>query len=356
MKLSLKFTAVGQARIHHSVAQPQHPGSIKLTQLVQDSDAAFINYEASLSNGTSHGNPSKLSTLEDLKAMGFNLLSLANNHASEGGAEGVIYTKEMARQLGFTTAGTGANLAEATAAQYREINGVRIALLAMDSVNMQTKNAIAGENGPAGVNPLRADPTGDAREYALNAQDVERNLQAVREAAQQADYVLVSFHEHLWPGEFKDVVHLPAWPQEWARVRDWKRNLAHQLIDAGATTVLSHGVPRACAVEMYRGCPILYSLGNFIFHSRAEASWPMSEAWNGFIVKAELRDGKMQHIRLIPIILGNAAGVTDVPRKERHYPRLLEGDDARAVLERVAAESRLLGTNISIVGEEGRLQ
>ncbi len=357
MAPSLPFVAAGQARIHHSVRNPKHPATVRLFELIQGSEVAFINYEASLAGpSASQGHPSSPSTLEDLRWIGFNLLSLANNHAAEGGSDGVLHTRETARQLGFTTAGTGADLKEATRAQFLEVQGVRIALLAMDSANFQTREAIAGENQKAGVNPLRATRTQDGREFELNAEDVERNLAAVREAAKQADYVFVSFHEHLWPGEFKEVVHLPAWPEAWIAVRDWKQTFARQLIDAGATAVLSHGVPRAAAVEVYRGSPIFYSLGNFIFHSLAAASWPMREVWNGFIVKAQLRDGKMHDIRLLPIGLTDVNGVADVPTLSRHYTLLLEGAEAQAVLERIACESRRLGTDLSIVGDEALLK
>lgn len=356
MASSLKFIATGQARIHHTVRQPQHPASLKLIELIRGSDVAFVNYEASLAlDSSSGGHPSKPATMEDLKWMGFNLLSLANNHAFEGGSDGVIHTRETARKLGFTPAGTGASLEEATQASILEIQGVRIALLAMDSANFQTRGSIAGQDQQAGINPLRATRVQDEREYELNTEDVERNLAAVRDAASKADYVFVSFHEHFWPGEFKEVVHLPAWPKDWLPIREWKRTFAHQLIDAGATAVLSHGVPRAAAVEMYRGSPIFYSLGNFIFHSLAAASWPMNEVWNGFVVKAELRDGKMQDIRLLPIALADAQGVREVPTLSRHYSLLLDGDEGRKVLERVAAESQALGIELSIVGNEALL-
>ena len=105
----------------------------------------------------------------------------------------------------------------------------------MDTANYQTKDAVAGVNGNSGVNPLRGEwVDGGVR---LFPDDVSRNLQATDDAAQNADYVFVSLHEHLWP-------------KDWTQTLQWKRNFTRQCIDAEATAVLCHGIPRACAIEV----------------------------------------------------------------------------------------------------------
>src|SRR5690606_35344000 len=93
-------------------------------------------------------------------------------------------------------------------------------------------------------------------DITLDEGDVERQLTAITEAASQADVVLFSLHEHLWPAEWKDVAFLPEWPSDWNEPLPWKQKFARQAIDAGATAVLCHGMPRGSAIENYRGCPI----------------------------------------------------------------------------------------------------
>ncbi|MBS14436.1 MAG: hypothetical protein CME19_22965 [Gemmatimonadetes bacterium] len=74
--------------------------------------------------------------------MGFNLLSLANNHAGEGGRDGFTYTRELATRMGFAATGTGATLIDAA---YLEVGHTTIGLVALDTANAQTREWIAGE-------------------------------------------------------------------------------------------------------------------------------------------------------------------------------------------------------------------
>ena len=69
--------------------------------------------------------------------MGFNLLSLANNHAGEGGRDGFTYTRELATRMGFA-----ATLIDAA---YLEVGHTTIGLVALDTANAQTREWIAGE-------------------------------------------------------------------------------------------------------------------------------------------------------------------------------------------------------------------
>lgn len=337
----LRFAAVGQALMHHDLRDFQDPRFLSAVEMIRSSDVTFTNFEGAVVSPSDSpppdSRPSDPAMLDVLKWMGLNLLSLANNHAFEAREEGVTHTKELARERGFAAAGTGSTLAEATDASFIEVSGVRIALIAMDTANCQTKDAVAGEGGKPGVNPLRGDCVDS--EVKLREDDVSRNLHAIEVAAQQADLVLVSLHEHFWP-------------KEWSKPLPWKGAFARQCIDGGATAFLCHGIPRACAIEAYKGRPIFHSLGNFIFHS-VMTRWHKPEIWEGFIVTAELADSRMEEIRLLPTILVDADGRTDVPYETRWYPTRATGEVAERILDRVAAESAELGTTVKRIDGEG---
>lgn len=117
-------------------------------------------------------------------------------------------------------------------------------------------------------------------------------------------------------------------------------------IDAGATAVLCHGIPQACAIEVYRGKPIFHSLANFIFHSRNPQRWNRPAIWEGIIGVAVLRDSRLEDLRLLPILLVDADGREDVPYEARRYPVRVLGQRAEKILDRVATDSSKLGTSL----------
>lgn len=340
--LALRFFVSGQSRIYCGLRGVAHEAFLALADRIRQADAAFTNYENCIcppvGQEAGGGHPADECTLADLKWLGFNLLALANNHAAEGGPGGMARTKELARELGFCSAGTGRTLAEATAPGFLAAAGGRVALVSSDTANVQTRKAVAGEGGGWGVNPLRR-ANAEGETVRLREDDVARNVRAVEEAAEQSDWVFVSVHEHLWPEDRKSV--LP-----------WKRDFARALVDAGASAVLCHGIPRACAVEIYRKAPIFHSLGNFIFHPTGD-QWRDEEIWEGFVADGVFGARGAERMRLTPIVLADAEGRTDVPQKTRICPMLAQGCKAREILERVAAESAPLGTVVEIAGEEG---
>ena len=161
--------------------------------------------------------------------MGFNLLSLANNHAFDLLESGLLATRAEVARLGFSHAGTGRNADQAAGAAILETPGGKVALVAMASGGAQlTPEAWAGP-GKAGVNFLELKADG-----SLNSEHRERMLHAVREAAAKARTVIVYQHNHYWgeargkdgpPGRERriDRFETPGWMETWAR----------ELIDAG---------------------------------------------------------------------------------------------------------------------------
>jgi poly-gamma-glutamate synthesis protein (capsule biosynthesis protein) len=69
--------------------------------------------------------------LDCLKDMGFNLLSLSNNHAWDLGEAGLRITAGEVMHRGFAHAGTGVNSTAATAPGFLDTPAGRVALIAM---------------------------------------------------------------------------------------------------------------------------------------------------------------------------------------------------------------------------------
>jgi poly-gamma-glutamate capsule biosynthesis protein CapA/YwtB (metallophosphatase superfamily) len=357
-----RFTlaAVGQSLIIHDVRKLAPPGFGTLVDRLAAADLAFTNYETSLagdgSDGPANPHPSDPVTLDALRWMGFDLLSLANNHAFEGGTSGVIATREYAESLGFVPAGTGADLATAAAPGFATVGGRLVAFLAFDTANLQTRHAVAGPEGPPGVNPIRGRRVGDGIE--LDDGDVERALASIAAAAAVADHVVVSLHEHLWPKEWKDVAFEPQWHESWRLPMEWKRDLTHEMVDAGASVFLGHGFPRASAVEMYRGAPIFYSLGNFIFQTdpAIEAAnvgmWQMPDVWHGYLAEVVLSDDGVEDVRLVPVVIVDSEGAEGGPIVRRTHPVIAGPDRASAILSGVVEDSAALGTVFDFDGGE----
>src|SRR5204863_6212656 len=91
-------------------------------------------------------------------------------------------------------------------------------------------------------------------DFTMNARDEEELLAVIRAARQQAEIVVVSVHSHE-PSNDSDE---PA---------EFIRQFAHDAIDAGAQLIVGHGPHRLRGVEIYKGTPIFYSLGNLIYQT-----------------------------------------------------------------------------------------
>ena len=86
----------------------------------------------------------------------------------------------------------------------------------------------------------------------INQRDMQRVENAICEAKKQADYIMISIHTHQICGETKE------------NVPDFLRQFAHRCIDLGAHAILGHGPHLLRPIEVYKDCPIFYSLGDFV--------------------------------------------------------------------------------------------
>jgi poly-gamma-glutamate capsule biosynthesis protein CapA/YwtB (metallophosphatase superfamily) len=316
-----------------------------LRQIINGCDAAFANLEGTvhtwdegtpgITQGTFMTTEPKL--LEDLKWLGINMVSCANNHAFDYGEGGVLANIRHLDEAGMVHAGTGKNLAEARAPGYLDTPNGRVALIAATATFRQWNQA--GEQRPdlrgrPGINPLGFEatyhvdkaafeqlqrmslelgfemnkerarkhfysdkeiPDDKAAELVLsgnryvldkgfsiatraNQRDVDDNLRWIREARRQADWVVVSAHCHEFGGETLLTARTRGELEETA---DFFTDFAHQAIDTGADVFVGHGSHFPMGVEIYQGKPIFYSVGNFVFQNETVGFFP-ADAYERF--------------------------------------------------------------------------
>ncbi len=170
-----------------------------------------------------------------MDAAGIDVANLGNNHSGDFGPDALVDGRARLTSAGVAPVGAGRDAREANMPAMFEIKGWKIAVLGFGGV-VPSPGWIAGANHP-----------GVASGY-----DTASMVRAVRAADAHADLVLVAIH---W-GEELDTK---------PRGDDVAR--AHALIDAGADAIFGHHAHRLQPLEFYRGRPIAYGLGNFVWPS-----------------------------------------------------------------------------------------
>jgi hypothetical protein len=167
------------------------------------------------------------------KHAGVDVANLANNHQYDQGPDGLVDSIRNIEEAGLIAIGAGVNAEDADAPRYVDVKGWNIGLVGVDEV-LDPENMVA---------------TGDEPGTAVG-HDFPRALAAIREADANADLVIVAIH---WG------VELDTQP------RDYQVDEAHRMIDAGADMIFGHHAHRLQPMDTYRGRPIFYGLGNFVW-------------------------------------------------------------------------------------------
>ena len=231
---------------------------------------------------------------EFLRKLGFNVFSMANNHAFDWGEVGFLKTKEV---LGNQALGAG-TYDEAYKVKICEVNGLRIGFLALTYAaytgvfdDVMSKEGL----GCAYINDLRVNHD-------------------IVEAKKQLDYLFILAHDGI---EYIDV----PLPETIARYRDF--------IDWGADGVIGSHPHCPQGWEEYKGKPIFYSLGNFFFNSKEDTSY---RAWNrphwyeGMCVVLSLCEGNInfrivntRNINNVSLVIDHESGRDEHNAKLRAY-------------------------------------
>jgi poly-gamma-glutamate synthesis protein (capsule biosynthesis protein) len=214
--------------------------------------------------------------LAALKRAGFHIASLAGNHISDAGPQGVEDTMAELQQLGILTAGAGATLAEARKPAVIERRGLRFGLLSYNCVGPRESWAGEKRAGCAYVHVLthyeldHASPGGPPSVYTFAEPKTLDAMAADVEALRaNVDVLAVALH--------KGLGHTPA------TVGMYERQVAKSAIDAGADVVVGHHAHILQGMEIYRNRPIFHGLGNFAIATKAlnidGNSSPERRAW-----------------------------------------------------------------------------
>lgn len=239
--------------------------------LLQASDFTVANLETPI---TTRGTPdedrsfvyrSSPEVLPAFKEAGFDLVSLANNHMMDYGVTGLLDTLDHLDEVGIHRVGAGRDVEEAFRPFIWEAEGMRIAFLNFTRV-VPSGEWKAGHEFPEGL--------ADTYNHTLP-------VEAIESAKADADLVIVLAH---WGEERKD------------EPNEVQKDLARRFIDAGADLIVGSHPHVLQGFEQYNGKWIAYSLGNFIFTTRADAPHTLDSA----ILEATCDTGGCD-LRMIPI-------------------------------------------------------
>ncbi len=205
-------------------------------EIVAGADLAFANNEGPAPVNASYHTSGTVFTFDQrllagVDRAGFDWVSLANNHIGDAGSKGVLETITALDRLGIRHGGAGRNATAARAPSIFAVGGVKVAVLGRDAIAARYW-AGAATVGSAG----------------LVRDQVVADIRAAKAAG--ADVVIVYPH---WGVEYH------------ATPTAGQRALARAMIDAGADLIIGNHVHWAAAMEVYKGKPIWYGLGNFVF-------------------------------------------------------------------------------------------
>jgi poly-gamma-glutamate synthesis protein (capsule biosynthesis protein) len=355
------ITLTGQSMIRSDI-RADVPAAVPVIKSFLGGDVVFTNFEATVldvSKGQSPKDGRFLSppeTLDALKSFGFNLVSFANNHAWDLKVAGLQNANEHANKIGLAHAGTGNTIGEAVAPAYLKTPKGTVALIAIAS-GLLAEGAQATATRP-GVNELHV------VNNTPNAEEAARILASIRDARAHADIVIVYEHQHIFDKPFLTMM-VEELPERLAPP-DWLKKWTHDEVEAGADIIVMHGAPLLHGVEVYKGKPIFFDLGNFIFQiPPTEIVLDEPIIWESVVASVEFRGRTLQSIKFRPIWMNKIGqGFADFFDehtnnqflKTRGLPKPATGDQARYILERFAALCKPFGTNVAINGETAEIK
>lgn len=372
----ITIVLAGQSMIRSDLRATK-PAAIAPIKGLLSGDVVFTNLEAAIAQPgetiqEGRGFLTPPDALDALSAMGFNLLALSGNHAFDLRETGIRNTLREVDRRHIVHAGTGNNIAEAGAPSYLKTPKGNVALIGIAS-GLIAAGGRATADRP-GVNELRVN-AGDRENEATddlpgapantpNAEDSRRILQSIRDARQRADLVIVYQHNHVFGNLSFSTIFTEGMPERLAP-NPWLTKWTHDEIDAGADIIVMHGAPLLHGVEIYKGRPIFYDLGNFIYNVTPTLTYidePM--AWETVVASVQFdttgSQRSLKSISLRPVVLNTIGdGQPDVHNAytsneflhTRGLPTPATGARAGYILQRLANASKPFGTTMAIKGE-----
>ena len=200
-----------------------------------------------------------------LKGAGIDGVTLGNNHILDAGAPGISETIEHLRGAGISHTGAGVDLESAREPMIFDLGGTKIGVLNYQGVPSYGWSW-ATQAAP-GTAPLREDVM----------------VEDVRRLRLRVDLIVV----------------MPHWGNEYIATPEPDQvEIAHAVMDAGADLVVGGHAHWPKGMEMYRGKPVFYGTGNFLF----DQSWS-EETSTGIFAEITLYGDRVVQARPIPLIL-----------------------------------------------------
>jgi poly-gamma-glutamate capsule biosynthesis protein CapA/YwtB (metallophosphatase superfamily) len=411
------ITTVGDVLMMEPISKMIDP---KIQQILRDADTAIGNMEVNIidrRNWTSGfaANISPMETAADFKALGFDMLTGANNHSFDMGEEGSRSTAKWLAEQGIPLAGVGPNLATARMPVFQLTAKGRVGMVSAAASSQGVTAAASNKNANMGlerwgVNPVRstvwnvvtqanidylkgirdvivarrgelkdsspiampkdepnrvqifnenyiAGPKVGEYRYEINKEDLEANLVAIRNTKEYGDFAIFNMHAHYPPNAFQ-TVYVGHYPSQFVT------DFAHALIDNGADVFVGHGLHSMQGIEIYKGRPIFYGLGEFVLQEivvdksdtpprMTPIEWdelPTQRLQEPHVMMAVMatsryQDGKLVEIRLQPVDLGVGQ---KRPWSKMGVPQIPSPELANEILAKVQEYSETFHTKISI--------
>ncbi len=228
---------------------------------------------------------------QTLANAGFDLVTLANNHALDYGGDALLQGIGLLHDQGVATIGAGADSTIARTAYITETNGLTIATVGYVHVPKEYSTGFDVADWTA---------TDDTPGLAWgDPETIRADVTAL--AAEGYDLIVVQLHSGY------EYIEEPSEEQMAA---------AHAAVDAGAALVIGHHAHILQGIEYYNGGVIVYGLGNFAFHIEGEPQTAVINIW--------LDSDGVRQLELIPAII-----------QEGGAPRPADPDEAKVIRERV---------------------
>jgi poly-gamma-glutamate capsule biosynthesis protein CapA/YwtB (metallophosphatase superfamily) len=281
-----------------------------MEEILKSTDFNFGNLESPIS-GKDHFNPSGSLVFNaptaytvGLKEYNFSILSLANNHALDQGAEGLEYTINFLDQQNIQHVGVGMNLDDAWNAEIVTANGIKIGFIGASYASIN-------DNGKT------------TNSYVARIEDVENLKLKIENLKSIADFIVVTMH---------------AGTEYVTKPNQGQVDFAQNAIDFGADLVIGHHAHWVQTIEYYKGKYIFYGLGNFIF----DQEWSR-ETKEGLTLKIQISksqvptlqgpkvSAKLDSIELIPVVIENYS-----------TPRPATFEESQKILQRIGQIGTLI--------------
>ena len=297
----------------------------QLKDWIASGDARLVNFECVVNDGScppaawSGGTWAVMrpEVMPDLFAFGFNGCGCANNHSLDYSKEGLFMTIAALDKAGIPHAGTGRDLQEASAPAFIDTPNGRVAFISVTAeFHPDARAGVTTKLSPGrpGMNALRsnakyfvtkehmevlkeiaaatmingsrvlsqaagftvADPPGtfvfggisfevaekEGRTSWCNKNDLKRLKDDIAAARAKADAVVVLAHSH----------NIRA--TRYCEPDYYFEEFCRAAVDSGATAVIGGGTHQLKGIEFRNGCPIFYSLGDFVFQNSVTPSVP----------------------------------------------------------------------------------